>query len=306
MFLPIIFFHQGNSEHLYYALCQAQHTNPNSRIILLGDKANSHYRWLLGIEYYSIGPYALDARNALRNYIHLSSNGETFERICIERWFILYQFLRDQPEIDRCVYLDSDILVYDSLEKPAEELAPFGMTIVYNSAHTNFINSIDFLGEFCSFVKQHYDEPDLRDWLYTHYQEFIGKHGCGGISDMTFFNKFRSQNPDKLGTTVSPLGQQDQLYAFDECLDSNAGGYELKDGIKNIVWLDIIPYCCHLPTNNRIKFYTLHFQGKSKSKMKKYLSNTSLKFRILQLINHWLLGFNKLNRIPSRISAIFK
>lgn len=296
MSLPIIFIHQGNSSSLLYTLWQAQQTNPNSRIILLGDWANVHYRWLLGIEHYPIESYTTDAHHALKNYIHMSTNGESFEWFCIARWFILHQFLNAQPEIDRCVYLDSDVLVYDSLELPANKLSRFGMTMVSYSAHTNFINDIKFLGEFCSFVQRHYDEAELRLWLHDHYNKFIDVADAGGISDMTFFHKFRSENPDRVGTLVDPIGQDEQVYTFDERLDSEAGGYELKDGLKNIFWINRVPYCKHLSTNKLVKFYTLHFQGKLKSKIKYYLSFGFRQPLLKETINNSILVLGKIVR----------
>lgn len=267
----LIFIHKGDSWYLVYTLWQARKTNPKSRIILLGTWETTYYPWLLGIEHYPIQSYSNLANQGLAQYIHLSTNGEEFEWFCLARWFILYEFLTRNPEMTQCIYLDSDILVYDSLAQPTQDLWKFGMTMVGYSAHTNFVNDVAFLGQFCAFVSSHYTEDKLRDWLQTHYANFLKKAGAGGISDMTFLHKFRSQNLDRMGTLLDPMGDKDSLYAFDETLDSDAGGYEVMSHCKILHWINHIPYCKHIETDTLVKFYTLHFQGQSKSKLKAHI-----------------------------------
>lgn len=41
---PIIFLYRGNRDFIPYTLYQAKQTNPNTRIILLGDESNKHYK----------------------------------------------------------------------------------------------------------------------------------------------------------------------------------------------------------------------------------------------------------------------
>ncbi|NEO22737.1 hypothetical protein [Moorena sp. SIO4A5] len=306
MSIPIIFIHHGNADCLFYAVWHAKQTNPNSRIILLGDKANAHFIWLLGIEHYYTKNYTQSAQLSLKNYIHLSTNGEEFERFCIARWFILHEFLTQNSDIGRCVYLDSDILVYDSLDEPAQNLSKFGMTMVFYSAHTNFINQPNLLGEFCSFIRRHYDEEDLRQWLRCHHENFIAEAGCGGISDMTFFHKFTLSNPDKIATLFKPMLINSKLCTFDERIDSDAGGYQLKsDGLKLINWQQYIPYGKHKLSGKIIKFFTLHFQGNNKQIMVSFVSIINYIFYIKKAINNIILlktkTYNKLQRFFKRI-----
>ena len=299
----IIFIHKGNSWYLFYTLWQAKKTNPHSRVILLGNWETAYYQWLIGIEHYPIQIYEEFAHHALEKYIHLSTNGEEFEWFCIARWFILYDFLTRNLEISQCIYLDSDILVYDSLAEPSQDLSLFGMTMVGYSAHTNFVNDIAFLGEFCTFVRNHYIKDNLRDWLQIHYASFLEKAGSGGISDMTFFDKFRSEHPDKIGTLLYPMGNKGGLYAFDETLDSSAGGYEVVDHTKALHWINHVPYCRHIETNALVKFYTLHFQGKNKLKLKEYVSSKFSHPKLKIIINRLIFVF--LKTVSKALKIIF-
>ncbi|EDX78816.1 hypothetical protein MC7420_7469 [Coleofasciculus chthonoplastes PCC 7420] len=295
MTIPIIFIHYGNSNCLFQSIWQAKQSNPDSPIILLGDQANIHYHWLLGIDHYLIKAYTDNSRYSLKHYVHLSTNGELFERFCIERWFILYRFLQQRPDIPRCVYLDSDVLIYDLLDPPADELAHFGMTMVGYSAHTNFVSNKNVLGEFCLFIQQHYNEPSKKSWLHDHYSKFIEKHGCGGISDMTFFHKFRAYHSDEIGI-ISDVFGKDLMYTFDERIDTDFGGYEMQNGFKNIFWLNGKPYCKNNLNRKIVKFNTLHFQGASKIKMIDFVQNRNILFWVNLIINQTVLLQNKIFR----------
>jgi hypothetical protein len=305
MAIPIVFIHHGNANHLFYALWQAKQINPQSRIILLGDQENKHLSWLLGVEHHPTAQYQSTAQKALKNYLHLSTLGEAFERFCIERWFILDEFLHTHPEISQCIYLDSDVLVFDSLERPALDLAGFGMTMVSYSAHTNFISDVRLLDQFCAFVQQHYDEEHLQQWLREHYGAYLQEANGGGISDMTFFHKFRSENPERVGTLCEPLVYNHPPYCFDECITSSLGGFELdQSGFKKLVWREKVPYGNHLPSNCLVKLFTLHFQGKSKQVIQQYLICMNFHCNFCFALNRVYILLQKLQRFTktSRIN----
>jgi hypothetical protein len=83
-------------------------------------------------------------------YKHKSQWGEGFEFVCIERWFILYEFMITH-KIDKCVILDSDILIFSNLTAVKEAFPDHDMTWTGFSAHINFINDISALKQFCDF-----------------------------------------------------------------------------------------------------------------------------------------------------------
>lgn len=285
MAIPLIFIHYGNSDSLFYALWQAKQTNPESRIVLLGDRQNAHFQWLLNIEHYFIQVYSDEAKQSLKHYVHLSTNGEEFERFCLERWFILHTFLCANPDLQPCVYLDSDILLYDALDVPADDLKAFGMTMVAFSAHTNFVRCASSLKAFCQFIQAHYDDPSLQKGLQEQFTQFLAKQGAGGISDMTFFQQFRHQYPDQIATLCMPMGQPDHLYAFDERIDTDYGGYELEKGWKKIIWINNIPHCKNILNDQLVKLLTLHFQGVNKQRMIYFINHKTSVFAFKKLLN---------------------
>lgn len=56
---PIILIHRGDSFYLAHTIAQARSSNPDSRLILLGDRSNSFY---LGVEHHRYVDYFDEAR----------------------------------------------------------------------------------------------------------------------------------------------------------------------------------------------------------------------------------------------------
>ena len=91
MALPIIFIHKGDSFYLKYALENAKKFNPESRVILIGDKVTEYPKF---VEYHEMYDYSSSALKFKKVYKHMSTNTEAIERFCFERWFILNEFLK--------------------------------------------------------------------------------------------------------------------------------------------------------------------------------------------------------------------
>src|SRR5437870_5654360 len=110
--IPIVFFHKGDAWYLWYTLRQARLTNPEAPIYLLGDVHCRRYDRFA--EFVDLRPYDAAAREFAGLYVHLSTNHADFELVCFQRWFVLREFMREKG-LDRCVYLDSDVMAYTDL-----------------------------------------------------------------------------------------------------------------------------------------------------------------------------------------------
>lgn len=253
--VPVIYIHQGNSKYLPYTFIHNKKYNPDTRFILLGDEDNAHYSGL--VEHYNISDYNKSAIDFAANYKHYSSHGIEFELFCIQRWFILEEFLSKQ-DIPSAIFLDSDVLSYSDLNILRKKLLNYHMTIVGISPHTNFINNVVALRNFNSYVSGCYQE-DNTGFLQGKYDEMVNIAGAGGVSDMTFFHEYRKVYEDVIGDIRYPC---DAGY-FDISLD-HIGDF-IKDGyVKKVIWINNIPYF-QFNMGNNIKADTIHFQGRSKS-----------------------------------------
>lgn len=91
---PIIFIHQFNHNYLPLSLWQARKSNPESPVYLLGDGWNAHFDFL--VEHVPIRNYRKKADEFARHFRNFSTNPPAFELVCLERWFILEEFMRDR------------------------------------------------------------------------------------------------------------------------------------------------------------------------------------------------------------------
>lgn len=262
--IPVIIIHKGDSKYLPASLLQLRHTNPDTTVYFLGDAQNKKYDALA--LHYEISDFFETAREFEKIYIHLSTNGYPFELICLQRWFVLKDFMK-RINIQQCIYLDSDVLVYADMNDLQKNLQSSAMTVSGISAHTNFVNSIDVLEDFCRFIWQKYEHEKESGALRRRYEAFLKDHPAGGISDMTFFTDYRKAHPDQIADLSVPADHG----VFDITLDT-VQGYESEYGFKKIVWKKKVPYAKHLVSNRYTRFNTLHFQGRCKSKIYKFVT----------------------------------
>lgn len=255
---PIILIHKGNAPYLPLSILHNKRQNPDTEIILLGDKENAVYKDL--VCHYHLKDYFHGAEELSKQYIHLSTNGVDFELICLQRWFALLEFMQ-KTKLDKCIFLDSDILSYTDLNAvwPAENP---GMTMVGISAHTNFVSDVNVLREFCEFVLQCYREK--ADWLKERNLEVLAAGKGGGVSDMTFFTEFRKLFPGKIRNLDKP-----ENGLFDITLDYHQG-MEMEGDIKKVLFRGSVLFVTEQKTRKEIPVYTLHFQGKSKMYLKRF------------------------------------
>lgn len=223
----------------------------------------------------------------------MSTLGAEFELFCLQRWFALWEWMSSSEGVPRCIFLDSDILVFSNLEEAELRFRKAPMTMIVCSAHTSFINSLEALGRFCELIEGHYQNDVLLDRLRRLNSEHMAEHGAGGISDMTFLKLFRRASPELLISIEAPV---DWRYAFDRTLDTDFGGYAMKRGAKDILWKENVPYCRHLASSTLIRFETLHFQGVSKPLMARMLGKLPLRLHLRLWVNATLLWIGRLRR----------
>ena len=254
--LPIIFIHRSNSAYLKYCLSQAQTTNPRSPVILIGDRSNDCYDFVVHRE---IDEFFQGASEFEKIYRHFSTHPPSFELICFQRWFILRDFLLAN-KIPRCLYLDSDMMLYTDVTQDSEKFAHFDFTLTHQ---TNgcifFLNRVEALGEFCQFLMDVYNKKDryLYDKMVAHYA-VRKRHGLkGGVCDMTAFQLYSESHFGEIGEVANIINGS----VYDPAITISRPGFEMEGGVKKIVWRNDLPYGKHIRTGREIRFNSLHFQG---------------------------------------------
>lgn len=283
MAIPIVFIHSGNSEYLPLGIIQARISNPGQPIHLLGDSTTSHFKFIC--THHEMANYMGSANEFAGIYRHHSTNGYDYELFCLQRWFILLDFMR-KHEFEKCLYLDSDVLYYSNTEKESDRFNEFQLSVLYKSPHTNYVNGYDGLESFCDFISGAYTGPISETLLNAYLTEHYMEHGqVGGISDMTFFLHYKRAHPER----VADLSEVKDETTYDITFDT-PNGFEMRGKHKFITWKLGVPYVRELATGKLIKFATLHFQGENKKVMREYLSNwTSKDYKRLKYFDNVLL-----------------
>jgi len=283
--IPIIFIHNQNSSYLPLSLWQARKSNPEAEVILIGDSGNKHFKYLVNHEDKS--KYSKKADEFGKKFVNFSTNSHDFELICLQRWFILEEFMQ-QNNIEKCLYLDSDILLFGNVKSEIHRFRFFGMTIAGISGHSNYINDIEVLSKFCRFIEKAYESPEAISILEEKYRIFRQTHEAGGISDMTFFVEFKEEFPDHIIDIGTPI--QGKMYDISmnyiEYMH-NSGGIKIVNQAKNgEVYL-------RLANDPVINMQTLHFQGDTKVHMKRHLFTYSLTLDVIYYANLLFIFFQK-------------
>lgn len=259
MSIPIIYIHKGHGDYLEYSLLQARRTNPHSRLILLGDAHKNRFAFA---EHYNLSGCWRAAAKFESIYRHLSLNSHEFELFCIQRWFILEEFLT-ASNLGQAYYQDSDVMLYADISEEQRRWVKHGLAFAGSSGHSTFINSLDALRYFCAFIRKHYTDANLLHELESTFDEYKRQFKSGGICDMTLFHRYRLTCSAGSGDLLRVCSRT----TYDDNFNDPAG-YISFFGKKKIYVRKNRIFCRDVASKRFIRFNTLHFQYKAKGLMK--------------------------------------
>ena len=262
---PIIFIHRNYSDYLNYSLRQAKESNPESQIYLIGDESNDCYDF---VSHHSMSDYGQESNEFMRIYKHYSTNSYEFELYCFQRWFVLREFLV-MNGIDRCLYLDSDIMLYANIKNEHNKFGHFDFTLSHLFCGcTFFLYRLEALINFCEFLKDIYKKKDKYNLDRMISQFAVRKKNKlpGGACDMTAFGLYQEEHFGEVGEVSQIIDGS----VYDPGITISSPGFEMVNGIKKVIWKNDKPYGIYLKTGKEIKFNSLHFQGNTKFLMKDY------------------------------------
>jgi hypothetical protein len=289
--LPIIFIHRGACRYLAGSITQARQSSPGSDIFLLGDRFNAGFRLA---RHFETAAFADGAEKFAAVYQHRSTHELEYELFCFQRWFYLQSFLKAK-QLDACLYLDSDVLLFADATQEARVYQECDLTLSQTSPHCVFFNRRESLDRFCDFLMECYTSPELFARLDAEYIERQARKAPGGVCDMRVFSLFDTMGMGKAGD----LREIRDGATYDHAM-GQSDGYEMRNGIKHIEWRDGRPFCRHEATGEMVRFKALHFQGSAKRFLRRHvrLSSPGLKltFQINRLIGERGKLLQKLRR----------
>jgi hypothetical protein len=202
---PLIFIHYGDAPYLRIVLRTARLTNPEKRIVLLGDEANRKYARNVA-DFVPFEDLAFGADLSLfekvfkpiqgsRHRFNKLNGTDFWLRFVFRRWFLIANFL-EREGIDAFWTFDSDTLVLAPLAPREERLAAYDCTeqcrgeclngyVASSRVARDFVRMINVL-----FLDEAYLQ-EQRDRLETHlglafnemdaYREFRARAGIRSI-----------------------------------------------------------------------------------------------------------------------------
>lgn len=241
MSVPVIIIHKGNQEYFLKVVVQA--TKNQNHVIVLEDSL--------------ISEYSKKADEFRVLYEHLSTNNPEIELMCFNRWFILREFMVAQG-IDRCLHLDSDVMLYANAEQEFNKFEQFEFTLSHGCCGSNSFFTLRGLSGFCDFVFKTYSNKNSYDYekIASHYH-IRQKHGLGGgVCDMTLLQNYAYYKSGLVGEMMHIIDGS----TYDHCINESDQYFKMtEEGIKEYIMEDGIPYCCQISTGKEVRFNTLHF-----------------------------------------------
>jgi hypothetical protein len=151
----IIYFHEGFSPYLPFALSQAARSNPSARIILLGNEQNK----IKGISYehHMLSDYSSRHQEFVDSYRHFHPGCLEDERRCIERWIFLAEFVQ-KHRIEEFLFLDSDTLLFEDVR------------VLFERCHGYDAGGTPIFTGLCAFLKKDL-VSDFADWILEQYRD---------------------------------------------------------------------------------------------------------------------------------------
>ncbi len=284
--IPVIFIHRGDHSYLHDSLWQARQYNPE--VIMIGDHTNNHY----DVAHYTIDDYFQDAADFAHIYKHLHTcNSAEYELLCIQRWFILKNFM-EKHQLDRAFYCDSDVMLYCDITTELEPFKNFDIAFMQGdlACPTSHIGHISLFTQagismLCDYITEFYTNTrNINKWIqWLNAPERIYGEG---ISDMILLSQFAKSGIAPIGiinenvdnsTFDINLNQSDNFLqrksiplTFTRSINGISRPYQIEPVIKDIMWFANEPYAFNTQLKRLVRFKGLHFQGSLKPLMKHF------------------------------------
>jgi hypothetical protein len=291
---PIIIIHRGDSPYLAHCIAQAKSSNPESRVILLGDQSNRYY---LGVEHHYYKDYFIEAENfaSIFQYKYFPTYQYSWILFCHQKYFALRDFCKKQ-KITKFVLIDSDVMIYEDLGAYFRKYEDSLMTLICDNPNAHIA------GAWFAIVQQ----SSILDALCEIYTNLFSDSGKE-IRDRLKLDKFYEMtglyllmegNPGKIGNMYRYEGQDYVMNVSMEWDDR----FEYEGKFLKVVWQKNIPYLTEKVSGRLFRAPMLHFHGKGKYVMGKYLRLKNLKTMVEHKINKVI---NVLAKYPVRLINTF-
>lgn len=268
----VLITHRGVSQYL--EICVRRAAKASARVVLLGDDSNANIG--IGEHHLLTDPtLQVDLEEFRTIYKHWSrSQGLDYERFCMERWFLIRNFLR-RENLDGCLAIDSDVLLFGKVAEESLRFSSYAMTFgcwdaVRVVPHCNFIRGREAIEDFCRFLLDIYRNP-------AHLQRLADinrkKFKSAWISDMSLLASWGARCRFPIGYLENTVADG---VGFDSCLDDTKiyQGCGFLPGLlkqwKRLEFRDGVPYATIRSNRLTVPMKCIHYHGAMKLLMERH------------------------------------
>ena len=272
---PIILIHRGDSFYLAHTIAQARSSNPESRLILLGDRSNSFY---LGVEHHRYEDYFDEAREfaKLFTYEFFPNYQYPWILFCHQKYFALRDFVLAQG-IDSFLLIDSDVMLYEPIEPFFRHYAGTRLTVSCPEtgpvAHAAFsvVSDSAVISELCTLYTEMFSQSfdQLRETTGTDiFYEMVG-----------LFLLLKKDRSGLLNTYC-----EEANFAINHSMLEDPR-FEYADRLVRIDWDAGRPFATERKAARKRHLPALHFHGRAKYVMRNYCRPAGFRWRAEHLLN---------------------
>jgi hypothetical protein len=227
---PIVFVHYGPARYVRWALASARKSNPETRVVFLGDESNRANAAGVADFYlfddFGFGELINEFDNSFvvlqgENHRFTKQGGiEAWLRFVFRRWFLIGEFLECE-EIDSFWTFDSDTLIFSLLRSREDRFAGYEATTQCRNCCLNgFVRSRVLVERYTRCVLQLFKD---RDYLASERERLIRQAGLAS-NEMDAFGEFRRRENVRTFHAAQPLEGEffDDALAYDANFEASS------------------------------------------------------------------------------------
>lgn len=258
---PIIFCHYGVSDYLIYTLRQARFTNPNCRIILLGDIENRVLALEAKVEHFIFEQYAgsselIEFEKVYRHIAGERHGKALWTKFVFKRWFYVHSFIKNE-NIEAFWHFDSDNMILTDLSLQESKFKSYDCTEQCGGICINgFISSFKTIDGYVKKINELFKNEE---YLHRQLQDFK-LQPTYAFTEMRAYKTYRLEEAIKSIRLNSIIDDE----TFDDCICHDDGydvyDYAINNRILKKIYIDDqkVFYFYHIGTSTFVRVNSLN------------------------------------------------
>jgi hypothetical protein len=264
---PILFIHYGDASYLRHTIRAAQTSNPEKRLVFLGDESNRHLA-RLGVEHHVFNDFNYGPEIERFNRVFQLIKGENhtyrklhgadhWTRFVFLRWFLILNFLR-REKIDRFWTFDSDTLILAPLASREPRFSDLDCTEQCVAQCMNgYVSGQQVVSGYIEKINELFERPD-----YLEQQRAVLRKKPGlAFTEMNAYVAYREETSLKSVHLAKAIAGEafDDAMCFTDCYERHPQKVKDRLVIKNLL-LDPKAgvFVKELPSGENVRLLTLN------------------------------------------------